>query len=76
MRAAIDPQAGFGASIGGATNDERFSLKAIPWATTEEIADRIVSPGSKGMWIFRADAYPPTGASTDEVVIEPTIRTK
>jgi hypothetical protein len=71
MRAAIDPQGGFGASIGGATNDERFSLKAIPWATTEEIANRIASLGSKGMWIFRADAYPPSGTSTDQIVIEP-----
>ena len=71
MRAAIDPQLGFGASIYHATNDERFTLEAIPWATTEEIANRIVSLGSKGMWILRADAYPPSGASTDQIVIEP-----
>ena len=71
MRAAIDPQRGSMASIGGSTNDEHFTLEAIPSATTEEIANRIVSLGSRGMWIFRADAYPPTGASTDEVVIEP-----
>jgi hypothetical protein len=47
MRAAIDPQVSFGASIGGATNDERFTLEAIQLATTEEIANRIVSLGSR-----------------------------
>ena len=71
MRAAIDPKAGFGGSILYSTNEELFTLKGTSTATTEEIADMIASLGSKGMWIFRVDASPPTGALTDEIVIEP-----
>jgi hypothetical protein len=71
MRAAIDPDHGFGGSVGSSTNDERFTMEGTPAATTEEIANRIVSLGSKGMWIFRAHASPASGASTDEILIEP-----
>lgn len=71
LRFAVDPAKGFGASIGGALNDERFTLKTFQNSSTEEIADRIVSLGSKGMWIFRADASSYNGGSTDEIDIEP-----
>ena len=71
MRNAIDPMDGYAASIGGSTNDERFTLAEPLSGTTEEIANRIVSLGSKGMWIFRADPSPHSGESTDQVEIEP-----
>lgn len=71
MRAAIDPSKGFGASISTSANEEQFTLEGISAATTEEIADKIVSLGSKGMWIFRTNASPTSGALTDQVVIEP-----
>jgi hypothetical protein len=71
MRAAIDPARGFGSSVSTSTNEEKFTFEAAPAATTEEIANAIVSLGSKGMWIFKAEAYPPAGASTDQVLIEP-----
>lgn len=71
MRVAIDHIAGFGGSIQGSLNDERFTVKPTQSPTTEEIANEIVSLGSKGIWIFRADPLPTSGASTDEVVIEP-----
>lgn len=71
MRSVTEPQRGFGSSISLSANEERFTLEGTSAATTEEIADRIVSLGSKGMWIFRADASSTTGASADEVTIEP-----
>jgi hypothetical protein len=40
MRAVIDPDQGFAASILSSTSDETFNLGVIPSATTEEIADR------------------------------------
>jgi hypothetical protein len=67
----VDGAKGFGGSILGSTNDERFTLKPMPEATTEEIADRIVSLGSKGMWIFRAAASEGSDPSVDGVEIEP-----
>jgi hypothetical protein len=71
MRAETGPMTAFASSIFTSTNDERFTLAGASTATTEEIADKIVSLGSKGMWIFRVDAYPPTDALPDEIVIEP-----
>jgi hypothetical protein len=71
MRAEIDGEAGFAGSILGATNDERFTFGATPPSTTEEIANRIVSLGSKGMWILTTDAFDRTSEWTDGVAIEP-----
>lgn len=71
MWAEVDPVRGYGASIQGSMNDERFILEPIKDATTEEIANRIVSLGSKGMWIFRVAAFPPADASDDRIEIEP-----
>lgn len=71
MWAAVDPVKGFGASIQGSTNDEHFTMVPIKDATTEEIANRIVSLGSKGMWIFRVAAFSPADTSADQIEIEP-----
>ena len=71
LRAVVDPTAGSGASILGSTNDERLTLKVAPVATTEDIANQIVSLGSKGMWVFRVGASPLSGTSAVDVDIEP-----
>jgi hypothetical protein len=67
----IDGASGFAVSILGATNDERFTLGTMATSITEEIADRIVSLGSKGMWILTMDTFDRTGEWTDGVEIEP-----
>jgi hypothetical protein len=71
MRVAVDPTMGFGASISGSTNDERFNVEGTLSGTTEEIANRIVSLGTKGMWILRVDPRPSSSGSTDEIEIDP-----
>jgi hypothetical protein len=71
IRAEVDHETGFFGSILGSTNDERFTLGAIPVATTEELANRIVSLGSKGMWILTMDAFERNGEWTDGVEMEP-----
>lgn len=71
MLAEIDYAKGYGGSILGSLNDERLTLKVPPGATTEEIADSIVSLGSKGIWILRSDPFPTSGSSADQVEIEP-----
>jgi hypothetical protein len=71
MRTEIDGASGFAGSILGATNDERFTFGAMATSTTEEIANRIVSLGSKGMWVLTTDAFDRTGKWTDGVGIEP-----
>ena len=71
MLAEIDGVTGFAGSILGATNDERFTFGAMAPSTTEEIANRIVSLGSKGMWILTMDAFDRTGEWTDGVEIKP-----
>jgi hypothetical protein len=60
MRAVSDPDHGAGGSTLSSTSDETFTLGPIPSATTEEIANRIVTLGSKGMWIFRVAGSPTT----------------
>ena len=72
MRVTASPEIqGFGASIGGSLNDERLALKVTPLSTTEQIANMIVSLGSKGMWILRAEPDYSDHVSIDEVEIEP-----
>jgi hypothetical protein len=71
MWAVIRPGLGFMTSIAGSTNDEQFSGEAIPSATTEEIANKIVSLGSKGMWILRTSPDLTNDPSNDKVEIEP-----
>ncbi len=71
MRAAIYPIAGFGGSILGSTNDEKIRVDSKHASNTEEIANQIVSQGSGGLWIFKADASAPSGPPNDEIQIEP-----
>jgi hypothetical protein len=68
---AVDPKRGYGMSILGSTNDERFALRVPHLATTEEIANQIVSQGSRGMWVFTVSASTPTDGSADSINIEP-----
>ena len=62
---------GFGGSIFHATNEERFTVQVPPSASTEEIANMIVSQGSKGMWILRVSPDLSADVSSDRVDIEP-----
>jgi hypothetical protein len=71
IRMEVDREPGIGGSILSSTNDERFTLGAIPAATTEELANRIVSLGSKGLWILTMDAFQRDGEWTDSVEVEP-----
>jgi len=71
MWTATHPTAGYGGSITGSTNDEHFTLKKMRSATTEEIANKIVSQGSKGMWILRTAPNDTHTPSDDQVEVEP-----
>jgi hypothetical protein len=71
IKTEIDHEDGFGGSILSSTNDERFTLGAIPASTTEELANRIVSLGSKGMWVLTMDAFERDEERTDGVEIKP-----
>jgi hypothetical protein len=46
---------GYGASIMGSLSAEQLKLGVMKFASTEEIANRIVSLGSKGIWLLKAD---------------------
>jgi hypothetical protein len=70
MRAAFD-NLGTGGSILGSTNDEKISIPRLRSATTEEIANEIVSRGSRGLWILRMDAFATPKAPSDDIEIEP-----
>jgi hypothetical protein len=72
MCSAADPEIkGFAASILGSLNDEKVAFNVPALATTKEIANLIVSQGSKGMWILRVNPNASAGASEDEVEVEP-----
>lgn len=72
MQAAANPKIqGFGGSILHSLNDERLTLKVPPSSNTEEIANAIVSLGSKGMWMLKAAPDSPNDALNDQVEIEP-----
>ena len=71
MLASAHPEIrGFGGSTLHSLNDEQLTLQTPPSATTEMIADMIVSLGSKGMWILRANPDYSDDVSNDEVEIE------
>lgn len=65
------PEVGYGASILGSTNDEQFTMAPIASATTEDIANRIVSLGSRGLWILRLGASNSASPEDDEVEVQP-----
>jgi hypothetical protein len=71
LGAAIHPEASYMASILGSTNDEQFTMAPIASATTEEIANRIVALGSRGLWILHVAASSSAGPGDDVVEIEP-----
>jgi hypothetical protein len=71
LRNAAHPGAGYAASCSTSPNDEQFVLNVAPSATIEEIANKIVSQGSKGMWIFRVSAAPQTDEPTEEIDVLP-----
>jgi hypothetical protein len=71
MEASLGSGSGFVVGIASSTNDERFTLGDCSGETAEQIADKIVSLGSKGMWVFKAKAFAASGKLPDEVVIEP-----
>ena len=71
MREAASPGSGYAVSCSTSANEEQLKPSFGPVATTEEIANQIVSQGSKGMWIFKVSASPPTGVPTEEVDIFP-----
>jgi len=71
MWMATHPGSGYGGSTLGSTNDERFTLGEMPSATTEEIANKIVSQGSKGMWILRTAPNDTHNTSDYQVDVEP-----
>jgi len=64
-------RAGYGGSILGSLDDEEFVIKPLPSANTEQIANRIVTLGSKGMWIFRVAPTTPADSTGDEITIKP-----
>jgi hypothetical protein len=69
--AVTHPEASYMASILGSTNDEQFTMTPIASATTEEIANRIVSSGSRGLWILRVGASSSSLPEDDMVEIQP-----
>ncbi len=71
MEASLDRGFGFGGSIMYSTNDERFTLGDCSGETTEQIANKIISLGSKGMWVFKANAFAASDKLRDEVIMEP-----
>lgn len=67
MQAEVGHVQGFGGSILHSTTAEELRLRAIPGASTEEIANQIVSLGSKGIWILRPTTANPAGAADEEI---------
>jgi hypothetical protein len=71
IEAEFDHPTGFISSILGSTNDEKLTLPALPPSTAQQIADKIVSLGSRGMWILTMDAVQRRSGWTDGIKIEP-----
>jgi hypothetical protein len=71
LQSEVDHPQGFAASILYSTNEERFALGAVPTLTVQEIAQKIVSLGSKGMWILTTDPVQRSSEWRDKVEVEP-----
>jgi hypothetical protein len=52
-------------------NDEVLTIAPIASPTVEELADRIVSMGSKGMWMLRLGSDDPSPPGDDAIEIDP-----
>jgi hypothetical protein len=71
LRDATNPMPGYSLSHMSSTNEEPVIFAEVPSATAEEIANRIVQLGSKGMWVLRLNAGEANGRPIDTVEIEP-----
>jgi len=71
LRSAAHPKSGYGISCSTSTNEEEINLDVAPVATTEEIANGIVSQGSKGMWVFKVSASVPEADPAEEIDVLP-----
>jgi hypothetical protein len=72
LRVAANPGLrGYGISCSTSTNEEEITLNIPPAATTEKIANQLVSQGSKGMWVFKVPASVPAGDPTEEISFLP-----
>jgi hypothetical protein len=71
LRDATNPMTGYNLSHPSSNNEEQFTFAEIPSATTQEIANRIVQLGSKGMWVLRLDAGEADARPIDTLEIEP-----
>jgi hypothetical protein len=56
LRAEVDQAGGWGTSIGDSTQAYTITLPALSDVSTQEIADRVIKTGMRGMWILRAKA--------------------
>lgn len=66
MWVEVEGAKGYGGSIMSSPSAEQLKLGVMKFASTEEIANRIVSLGSKGIWLFRPNnskASSPMGES-------------
>lgn len=70
LDAEIDPKTGYAADMLGQTDDEKLPNEVIAEGTVESIANRIVSFGSNGMWIFSAEAVPTKGSPMERMIFE------
>jgi hypothetical protein len=71
LRDATNPTTGYNLSHMSSNNEEQFNFAEIPSATAQEIANRIVQLGSKGMWVLRLGAGEANGRPIDTLEIEP-----
>ena len=71
MESELHPVTGFLGSIAGSTNDEQLTLGPQGPSTIQELADRIDSLGSKGIWTLNLDAMQRTQDWSDWIRIEP-----
>lgn len=71
LRNAARPRTGYAISCATATNEEEVTLDLLRIATTEEIANQLVSQGSHGMWIFKVSATLAPGDPTEEIDMLP-----
>jgi hypothetical protein len=71
MRMEIGHVQTYISSTGHAANSPRYDLDAMPSASTEEIANSIVTLGSKGIWVFRPITLTPASALDEEIRVFP-----
>jgi len=69
MWAAANPMQGYGGSIPGSLDDEKIQLGTIRDESTEQIANRIVKLGSKGVWMLKPNKPDPKGPVDEQIQI-------